>query len=168
MTRTSGILLAALLSSLASSAHAGDAAFLSSFAGSWSGKGKFRISTSSAPVPVSCSFDAATSATSLSLDGKCRGMVVVSRRIAVTLNTDGGAVSGAYVGSTTGTAGLSGVRKGNAFDLSIRWAKPVNGDREASMRVEKVGANGMKLITTDVDPNTGKDIVTGEIVLGRL
>jgi hypothetical protein len=168
MSRRTGVLLAAAFSSLVSAAHADDAAFLASFEGSWSGKGRFRISTTSSPMPVSCSFEAATSATSLSLDGKCRGMVVVSRRIAVMLNTDGGAVSGAYVGSTTGPAGLSGARQGDAFDLSIRWAKPVNGDQEANMKVEKVGDDGMKLVTTDVNPNTGKGVVTGEIVLSRL
>ncbi len=32
-------------------------------------RGKFRISAGASPMPVSCSFDAETSATSLSLDG---------------------------------------------------------------------------------------------------
>ena len=118
-------------------------------------------------MSVSCSFDAETSPTSLSLDGKCRGMVVVSRRIGVTLKADGEGVSGSYTGSTTGPAGLAGRREGSAYDLSIRWAKAVNGDREAQMKVEKVGVDGMKLITTDVDPKTGQAVVTGEITLSR-
>lgn len=168
MTKAFGSLVALALSVSVSPAVADDAEFLASFAGSWSGKGKFRVSTGSSPMPVSCAFDAKTSATSLSLDGKCRGMVVVSRRIGVTLKTDGQGVSGSYVGSTTGPAGLSGSREGSAFDLLIRWAKAVNGDREAQMRVEKVGESGMKLTTTDVDPKTGESIVTGEIDLSRL
>jgi hypothetical protein len=166
MTRAFGILTAALCVS-AFPALADDSAFLASFAGSWSGKGKFRITTGSSPVTVSCAMDASASATSLSLDGKCRGMVVASRRIGVTLKTDGQAVSGSYVGSTTGPAGLSGARRGNAFDLSIRWAKTVNGDRSAKMKVEKVGERAMKLTTIDVDPKTGEAIVTGEIDLTR-
>ncbi len=167
MTKAFGILLATAMTASVSPALADDAAFLASFAGSWSGKGEFRISTGSPPMSVFCAFDAATSPTSLSLNGKCRGMVVVSRRIGVTLKTDGEGVSGSYVGSTTGPAGLSGRREGAAFDLSIRWARLVNGDREAQMKVEKVGEDGMKLTTTDVDPRTGRPVVTGRIDLSR-
>lgn len=168
MTKVFGILAAAAFCVSASPVIADDAEFLASFAGSWNGKGKFRISAGSSPMSVSCSFDAETSATSLSLDGKCRGMVVMSRKIGVTLETNGEGVSGSYVGSTTGPAGLSGRREGSAFDLSIRWAKAVNGDREAQMKVEKVGEDGMKLITTDIDPETGQAVVTGEITLSRV
>ena len=167
MTQAIGVLLATALCVAVSPATADDAAFLASFKGSWSGKGSFRITTGSSPMPVSCAFDAETSATSLPLDGKCRGMVVISRRIGVMLETDGNGVSGSYVGSTTGPAGLSGRREGSAFALSIRWAKAVNGDREARMTVEKVGENGMRLVTTDVDPRTGRAVVTGEIMLSR-
>jgi len=167
MTKALGMLIAAFCVSL-SPACADDAALLASFAGSWSGKGEFRVSAGAAPVPVSCSFDAETSATSLSLDGKCRAMVVMSRKIGVMLKADGEGVSGSYIGSSTGPAGLSGKREGSAFDLSIRWAKAVNGDREAQMKVEKVGEDGMKLITTDVDPETGQPVVTGEITLSRV
>lgn len=167
MTKAFGLLLAAAFCAYVSPVFADDAAFLASFRGSWSGKGSFRLTTGSAPMPVSCAFDAETSATRLSLDGKCRGMVVISRRIGVMLETDGNGVSGSYVGSTTGPAGLSGRREGSAFDLSIRWAKAVNGDREARMKVEKVGENGMRLVTTDVDPKTGRAVVTGEIMLSR-
>jgi hypothetical protein len=167
MTKAFGILLATTFGASISPVFADDAAFLASFAGSWSGEGKFRISAGSPSMPVSCTFDAQTSSTSLSLDGRCRGMVVVSRRIGVTLKAEGEGVSGSYVGSTTGPAGLSGRREGSAFDLSIRWAKAVNGDRDALMKVEKVGEAGMKLTTTDVDPKTGKSVVTGEIDLSR-
>ena len=168
MTRAFRILLAVLgFCALVAPAIAGDADVLASFAGSWSGKGKFRLTTGSSPVTVSCALDADASPTSLSLDGKCRGMVVVSRKIGVKLKADGAGFSGSYVGSTTGPAGLSGSLSGNAFDLSIRWAKAVNGDREAQMRVQKVGENGMKLTTVDVDPRTGKQVVTCEISLSR-
>jgi len=152
---------------LCSPAAAGDADMLASFAGSWSGKGKFRLTTGSSPVTVSCALDADTSPTSLSLDGKCRGMVVVSRKFGVKLTANGAGFSGSYVGSTTGPAGLSGALSGDAFDLSIRWAKAVNGDRDAQMRVQKVGENRMKLTTIDVDPKTGKQVVTCEIDLSR-
>ena len=76
-------------------------------------------------------------------------------------------VFGSDVGAGTGTAGLSGSRSGNAINLGIRWAKEVNGDRKAQMTVEKVGDNGMKLTTVDVDPETGKSVVTSAITLAR-
>ena len=59
---------------------------------------------------------------------------------------------GTYIGSSTGPAGLSGKRSGNALNLGIRWAKDVNGDRSAKLRLEKVGDNGMRLTTVDTDP----------------
>lgn len=167
MTKGFGILVAAAFCVSVSPVIADDAAFLASFAGSWSGKGKFRLTTGSSPVTVSCAMDANASPNSLSLDGKCSAMVVMSRKIGVTLKTNGEGVSGSYVGSTTGPAGLSGRREGSAFDLSVRWAKAVNGDREAQMRVQKIGENGMKLMTVDVDPKTGKQVVTCEIDLRR-
>lgn len=168
MTRAFRVLPAVLaFCASVSPTFANDAELLASFAGSWSGKGKFRISTGSPPMPVSCSFAAETTGTSMSLDGKCRGMMVVSRRIGVMLKADGKGVSGSYIGSTTGPAGLAGARHGNAFDLSIHWAKTVNGDREAQMRIEKMGEGGMKLTTVDVDPASGESVVTGEITLSR-
>jgi hypothetical protein len=79
----------------------------------------------------------------------------------------GSKYSGSYIGAGTGTAGLSGSRSGNAINLGIRWAKEVNGDRKARMTVEKIGENGMKLTTVDVDPETGKNVVTSQIDLRR-
>ena len=69
--------------------------------------------------------------------------------------------------SSTGPAGLNGNRSGDALVLGIRWAKAVNGDRTAQLKLEKVGDNGMRLRTTDKDPATGKNIVISEINLNR-
>ena len=82
--------------------------------------------------------------------------------------TDGKSYKGTYIGSRTGPAGLAGKRSGNALNLAIRWAKEVNGDRAARLRLEKVGDNGMRLTTTDTDPATGKSVVISEINLRRL
>ncbi|WP_312858607.1 hypothetical protein [Rhizobium sp. G21] len=103
----------------------------------------------------------------MSLNGKCRGFVVISRRIGADLKIAKGRYRGTYVGAGTGPAGLSGKRAGNALQLDIRWAKSVNGDRSARLTVEKVGANGMRLVTTDRDPASGKTVVTSQIDLKR-
>jgi len=62
---------------------------------------------------------------------------------------------------------LTQVAPGNAIKLAIRWAKEVNGDRSASMTIEKVGSDGMRLTTVDTDPRTGKNVVTSQINLRR-
>lgn len=154
----------------ASAAHAapsGEAEFLASLQGNWTGKGTVKVRTDSSPVSVTCKFSSNAGAQSLSLDGNCRGMVIVSRAISADLKANGNKYAGSYVGAGTGTAGLAGKRSGNAINLGIRWAKEVNGDRNAQMKVEKVGSNGMKLTTIDVDPKTGKNVVTSQINLRR-
>ena len=160
-------IVAASMLFAASAAQATEAAFLESLDGNWSGKGTVKVRTDSSPVNVTCKFDSDATETSLSLDGNCRGLVIVSRAIGADLKANGSKYSGSYVGAGTGTAGLSGSRSGNAINLGIAWAKDVNGDRKAQMTVEKVGDNGMKLTTVDVDPETGKRVVTSAITLAR-
>jgi hypothetical protein len=151
----------------ASAVQASEAAFLESLAGNWSGKGTVKVRTDSSPINVACKFSSNTDDDSLSLDGNCRGLVIVSRAISADLRSNGQKYAGSYVGAGTGTAGLSGTRKGNAINLGIVWAKDVNGDRKARMTIEKVGENGMKLTTVDLDPKTGKNVVTSQINLRR-
>lgn len=147
--------------------HADDADFLNSLEGNWQGKGTVKVRTNAPTIRVSCKFTSNTSADSLSLDGNCRGLLVFSRKISADLKLDGDSYAGSYVGAGTGTAGLSGSRVGDALELGIRWAKKVNGDRDAWLTVQKDGENGMRLITTDVDPKTGENVVTSEINLKR-
>lgn len=147
--------------------QAGEAAFLNSLDGNWSGTGTVKVRTDSSPIKVTCKFDSDATETSLSLDGNCRGLVIVSRAIGADLKANGAKYTGSYIGAGTGTAGLSGSRSGDAINLGIRWAKDVNGDRNARMTVEKVGENGMKLTTVDVDPESGKSVVTSQINLRR-
>jgi len=159
--------LAVFLTLAATTAQANEAKFLNSLEGNWSGNGTVKVRVNSSPVEVTCKFNSDATDTSLSLDGNCRGLVIVSRAIGADLKASGSKYSGSYVGAGTGTAGLSGSRKGNAINLGIRWAKDVNGDRNARMTVEKVGENGMRLTTVDVDPKTGKNVITSQINLRR-
>jgi hypothetical protein len=161
------LFLAGGLIAAAGAVHAQEAEFLQSLDGDWSGKGTVKVRADSSPVNVTCSFDSDATETSLSLDGNCRGLVVISRAIGANIKADGSNYSGTYTGAGTGTAGLNGKRSGNAINLGISWAKEVNGDRAAQLTVEKVGENGMTLTTVDEDPKTGKSVVTSQINLRR-
>jgi hypothetical protein len=162
-----GLLVASALC-LGGAAHAADAEFLKSLDGNWAGKGSVKVDADSSAISVNCKFASDTTDSSMSLDGSCTGLVVVSRAIGADIKTDGKSYKGTYVGSSTGPAGLSGKRSGNALNLGIRWAKDVNGDRSAKLRLEKVGDNGMRLTTMDTDPATGKSVVISDINLRRL
>jgi hypothetical protein len=151
----------------AGAAQADEADFLRSLDGNWRGSGTVAVRADASPMKVSCKLETDTTASSLSLDGKCTSLAVFSRTIGADLTVQGTHYSGSYVGAGTGTAGLSGNRSGNAINLGIRWAKDVNGDRAAKMTIEKVGATGMRLITTDTHPTTGESIVTSRIELRR-
>lgn len=166
MTKCIG-LLAALMLFIGGPAHAADASFLKSLAGSWVGKGSVKVDAGSQPINITCKFASRATDSSLSLDGKCTGYVVFSRVIGADVQTDGKSYTGIYTGSSTGPAGLSGKRSGNALILDIHWAKEVNGDRSALLKLEKVGDQGMRLTTVDKDPATGKNIVISEINLRR-
>ncbi|MFF0924418.1 hypothetical protein ACFYE8_32985 [Rhizobium leguminosarum] len=163
--------LSIAISSLAlfsgSIAHADEAPFLKSLAGSWNGKGTVKVRVNAPTINVTCRFKSDTTAASLSLDGKCTSLAIFSRVITADLKATGNRYSGSYVGAGTGTAGLGGQRAGDTINLGITWAKEVNGDRKAQMTIEKVGASGMRLTTVDTDPKTGKAVVTSRIDLRR-
>ena len=159
--------LAGCLLVAAGTAHADETKFLQSFKGNFAGKGTVQVTSDVPNVNVSCSFKSNATSTSLSLDGSCRGLILVTRAISAKLNVTGAKYSGVYVGSRTGPAQLNGSRSGNAINLGIQWAQEINGDRKARMTVEKRGENGIRLTVTDTDPTTGKNVVTSRIDLTR-
>ncbi|MCG5481711.1 hypothetical protein [Sinorhizobium alkalisoli] len=161
------LLLAAILTVPAGTAQADEQTFLASLEGDWVGRGSVRLRADSAPINVSCSFDTESAGPALSMRGSCRGLIVVSRAISADLRFDGRRYRGTYVGPKGGRSRLTGARQGNAINLAVRWAEPVNGDHRANMVLRKVGENGMQLTTIDVDPNTGNRVATSDIDLRR-
>ncbi len=145
---------------------ASEAEFLQSLEGNWTGTGTIKIRANVPAVKVACEFNSDAPADGYNLDGNCLGLVVFSRAISASLRVDGETYTGSYVGAGTGTAGLAGSRQGDTINLAIRWAKEVNGDREALLRMEKT-AGGMTITTIDTDMATGEEIVTSEIKLTR-
>src|SRR5947208_2824902 len=114
----------------ATDARADDADFLRSFQGSFAGNGTLKVSANAPTVNISCTFKSGATSTSLSLNGKCRGLIRMTRAISADLKATGSGYRGVYIGSRTGPAQLNGSRSGNALNLGIRWAKEVNGDRK--------------------------------------
>ncbi|MBD9651756.1 hypothetical protein JVX98_06235 (plasmid) [Ensifer sp. PDNC004] len=161
------LLLVAMTALAAGGARADEGAFLKTLGGNWAGTGTVRIRTNLSPVNVTCSFNSEASGLALSMEGVCRGLLVISRSVDAKLRYSGSTYSGSYLGPRGGRAGLNGSRRGDAINLTIRWAKEVNGDRSADLTLRKIGANGMRLTTIDVDPASGRRVVTSEINLKR-
>lgn len=167
MERLIRLLLAVPLVFLPGAAVAQEAAFLRSLQGEWSGTGSVRPRISAPAINVRCSFALQAEASTLSMNGACRGLLVVRRTIGADLQASGGRYRGTYVGPGGVPSALSGSRQGNAINLSIRWGREVNDDRRANMTIRKVGDAGLTLTTTDRDPATGRQVVTSEINLRR-
>lgn len=148
-------------------ASASEEQFLSSLRGQYEGKGQVRLRTNRGPIEVTCRFQSTATSNTLSLNGTCRGLVVVSRAVSAKLARRGSSYSGSYIGAGSGAATLSGNRRGNDLNLTITWAKEINGDRKARLSVAKSGSRGLTLTTTDMDPASGKAVVTSKIVLRR-
>ncbi|MDK1385646.1 hypothetical protein QN224_09530 [Sinorhizobium sp. 8-89] len=148
-------------------AQADETAFLGSLEGQWAGDGMVKVRINRSPINVSCTFNSQASGPALSMKGTCRGLIVVSRAVGADLQFNGSSYSGFYVGPSGRRAGLTGNRRGNAINLTIRWPREVNGDRSANLTLQKVGQNGMRLVTTDVDPRSGYSVVTSDINLRR-
>jgi hypothetical protein len=148
-------------------ASAAESDFLKPLAGQWKGSGTVLTRIGSNPINVNCGFDIGAGSSDLSMNGTCRGLLVVRRSVAAKLKANGQSYSGTYTGPSGMPSSLSGSRKGNAINLAVRWARVVNGDRTATMVLEKVADNRLRLQTIDKDPSTGKSVVTSQISLSR-
>jgi len=162
---TSALLAATTLWPSLAPAAEGD--FLTTLEGNWSGKGTVLTRIGARPISVSCNLESRAGTSTLSMQGKCRGLLVVQRNISADLKTSGSRYSGTYVGPAGQPSALSGSRKGDAINLGVRWARETNGDRTANMTIEKIGTDRLRLQTVDNDPASGKQVVTSRIDLSR-
>jgi hypothetical protein len=150
-----------------SSAGATEAPFLKSLAGEWTGSGMMKRTTASSPINLDCSFQSKANGEALSMTGICRGMIVLQREVSAQLKASGNQYAGRYIGPSGGISNLSGGRRGDAINLSVRWSKLINGDRSADMTIQRVGDNSLRIRTVDRDPESGQQVVTSEINLTR-
>ncbi|MGY5777714.1 hypothetical protein [Rhizobium sp. LEGMi135b] len=119
------------------------------------------------PINVSCKFAISAPGPSISIRGNCRGLLIISRAISAQLTASGNRYSGTYTGPSGATSQLSGGRQGNVINLAVRWARLVNGDRDANMTIRRQGSSQLILRTIDKDLSSGKPVVTSEINLRR-
>ncbi len=164
--RVSSLAAVALILGLPGVCQAAEADYLNSIAGNWSGKGVVLTKIGGSKVNVSCSLQVGSTAASLSMNGRCRGLLV-SRGFSADVKASGSRYSGTYVGPSGQPSRLSGSRRGETVNLAVTWARVVNGDRNASMTIEKLGANGLRLRTIDKDVATGRSVATSSIEFTR-
>lgn len=160
-------LAGALASLIAAPALADERAFLESLEGDWSGKGTVVLKIGSNPINVKCRFGSKADVSAFSMNGQCRGLLVVSRAVSASLQTDGKGYTGTYTGPSGRPSKLSGSRSGNAINLLVRWSRDINGDRVARLTIEKIGERGLRLRTLDRNPGDGGTVVTSDIRLTR-
>ncbi|RDJ05615.1 hypothetical protein [Rhizobium grahamii] len=148
-------------------AFADETPFLQSLAGDWIGGGMMKRSTSSSPINLDCNFKTQASGEALSMKGTCRGMIVITRAVSASIKANGTQYAGTYIGPSGGISGLQGKRSGEAINLAVRWSRVINGDRSATMTIQRVDANAIRIRTVDKDPTSGQQVVTSEINLRR-
>ncbi|WP_117196402.1 hypothetical protein [Rhizobium terrae] len=141
--------------------------FLRSIEGQWTGGGEVLRKLGGEKVKVTCDMKSDANASSLSMDGSCRALVVISRSFKANVTASGASYSGNYTGISGKPSKLIGARAGDTIDLDVTWANEIYGDRKARMTIQKVGANGLRIRTIDQDPSSGKTIVTTDLDLRR-
>lgn len=158
---------AAAFTAFAGAAEASEAEYLKRFEGSFSGSGKVRTEADSSPWNVKCTVSGDATATTINLDGTCRAMAIVTRKIGADLKVSpDGTYSGVYTGSKIGPAQIEGRRNGNQVVLTVHWPKPVNGDQKATMIISNSG-NGFSFIVDDEASPGGPKVRMTQVNLTR-
>ena len=142
--------------------------FSPTLSGMWEGRGEvFANMEQERPFNVRCDLNVDATDTTFALDGEC-GALFVKRPIRVTLEREGDAITGTYDADLrTGLATLEGAETDGAIEMEITWGGEVNGDLTADMRIVREGEDGLRIVFTDIDPATGEDRTTSDLVLER-
>ena len=162
--------LAAAFFAFASVTQAGpqEESFVQRFDGSWRGSGTVQENFQSSTHRINCSMSGKGQGTAIQVDGSCRAAVVFTRRIGAEVRYDPatGLYTGTYIGSPTGPARLTGKRQGDVINLTVNWAKPVNGNHQARMTIVNNGS-GLRIVMTDQENGQGPWKPMVDINLGQ-
>jgi hypothetical protein len=160
----------AALVSFAAIAYAAvpEEAYVQRFDGSWRGSGTVQENFESGVHSISCKMSGDGQGTAIKVDGSCRAALIFTRKIGASVRYDPktGLYTGTYIGSPTGPAALVGKRQGDAINLRVTWAKPINGDREAQMTIVNSGS-GLRIVMTDKVGGNGPAKPMVDINLGQ-
>lgn len=162
------LLLSTFTASTMALSPASSAMFFEGLTGEWTGTGTARRTADADPLNLNCSFSTEAGEGVLNLEGSCRVLAIIRQSVSASLESaDGETYEGTYIGPEGGRSVLSGTRSGNAIDLDVAWAEPVNGDSAARMELQRPDADTLVIRTIDQSPTTGAEVVTSEITLAR-
>lgn len=143
-------------------------AFSPDMSGPWTGGGEvLRKIGDERPLTVSCDFTMDATDATLDLNGEC-GALFIKRPIRVSLTRENNTISGTYEAELrTGPARLEGSEDSGVIEMDVEWGGEVNGDLEAEMRIMGSGPEGLRIVFTDINPATGEERTTSNLVLER-
>ena len=151
-----------------SGAAADEAGFLQRFDADWAGSGNVVRDADKEPKPVKveCNMTGNGASNALSVGGTCRAYLLFSREFGAKIAFDPstGLYSGTYNGAKSGPATLAGRRRGDTVDLTVTWAKPVNGDRKARLSIRN---DGRTLAIRMTDQAQGREVTTTDLVFAQ-
>jgi len=141
--------------------------FIGRFGGTWSGSGT--VIKGDIPFQVSCEVTGQPGRNEIAIEGRC-SLAITSVRIAADIAYDPatGSYTGTYIGAEVGPARLFGKRSGDVVNLTIIWPKPVNGDRQARMRIENAGGGNFRIVVTDNVVPGGPERTTHDLALSHI
>lgn len=156
--------LAASLLVFGLAATPASANFLDGMSGIWKGSGKAYLK-GLGNVGASCNMKGSGNPKALSMNGRC-GVLFFKIGLGLRLkDAGGGNFTGVYTGSRTGPAALSGTLDGNKLTMNITWGGEVNGDRSATMILQRTGAKSFS--QTVFDKVSGKNRRTSRFTFER-
>lgn len=144
------------------------AAPMPDIAGDWTGKGTVRRNDSSDPINVNCAITGQQGQNEIGFKGNCRALLVVRRPIEATFKFVGDKVTGTYVGSPAGgPAELSGTAVSpTQWAIDMTFARPVNGDRNATMLIDNPGTGTFRIVTKD-KVASGAEVTTTDVTFTK-
>jgi hypothetical protein len=149
-------------------AAADEAEFLKRFDANWTGGGQVVRDADRDPktVKVNCTLRGDGQSDAVSVGGSCRAYLLFTRPFGANIRFDPetGLYRGTYEGANSGPATLSGRRKGDTVNLTVTWAKPINGDRTANLTIRNDGSTMAIRLT---DRAKGRTITTTNLVFAQ-
>ncbi len=134
--------------------------------GEWKGSGETYLDRFGRDLNISCELSINDGESNTSLKGEC-GALFLKKAIGIDLkHTSAMAIDGTYHALEEGPTRLEGqMTAPDTLLLTMHWPKLVMGDREATMKLKRVGPNTLRQIVSD--KVEGQERVTSDITFER-